>query len=124
MVQWCKPPSCWFILNTDGSRCHADNHATAKGCALLVVEMDVAVVVHFLRNSMLSSHPCYTLVRDCLEIIEGGWIIEIRHVYREGNRCADCLAMLAHDAANGLSICPEPPDELLTLISICPELAF
>lgn len=33
----------------------------------LVVELDVAVVVHFLKTTIIDSHPFYTLVKDFLE---------------------------------------------------------
>ncbi|OMO53937.1 reverse transcriptase [Corchorus capsularis] len=79
--------------------------AKSMNIASLVIEMDAAVVVQFLKDQLDSSHPCYTLVRDCYEIIQGGWITKIRHIYREGNRCADLLATLAHDNPPVVSWC-------------------
>ncbi|OMO84846.1 reverse transcriptase [Corchorus capsularis] len=45
--------------------------AKSMNIASLVIEMDADVVVQFLKDQLDSSHPCYTLVRDCYEIIQG-----------------------------------------------------
>ncbi|XVF30019.1 hypothetical protein REPUB_Repub16aG0021300 [Reevesia pubescens] len=37
----------------------------------LVVELDAAVVVHFLTEGVVDSHPCSVLVNECLSIMEG-----------------------------------------------------
>ncbi|OMO77546.1 hypothetical protein CCACVL1_14977 [Corchorus capsularis] len=90
--------------------------AKEQAYAPLIVELDAAVVVHFLKNSMVNSHPCYTLVRDCLGFIQGDWIVELRHIFREGNWCADCLALLVHDGDYGVSFYEERPGQLLHLL--------
>ncbi|MBA0601125.1 hypothetical protein Gorai_004312 [Gossypium raimondii] len=42
-----------------------------------------------------------------------GWVMEVRHIFREGNHYADHLANLAHEGTNGLVRLPNPPDGLL-----------
>ncbi|OMO81979.1 hypothetical protein CCACVL1_12120 [Corchorus capsularis] len=111
LISWQLLPAGCYLLNSDGSRRHLDNQASARGLV-----RDASVVVQFLQQNMMNSHPCYTLVRDCLELIKGDWIVEIRHIFREGNRCADCLASLAHEAEKGLTIYNEPPQQLLPLL--------
>ncbi|PPS10722.1 hypothetical protein GOBAR_AA09930 [Gossypium barbadense] len=37
----------------------------------LIVELDVPMVVHFLKSTMIDSYPCYILAKDCLELIKG-----------------------------------------------------
>ncbi|OMO72173.1 Endonuclease/exonuclease/phosphatase [Corchorus capsularis] len=76
MIKWQHPPAGCFLLNSDGSRRHSDKHASARGlirdavglliakergCMPLIVELDAAVVVNFLKTSMECLHPCYTL---------------------------------------------------------------
>lgn len=37
------------------------------------------------------------LSRYCLNLINGGWIVEIRHIFRKENKCTDHLANLDQD---------------------------
>ncbi|OMO61183.1 hypothetical protein CCACVL1_23704 [Corchorus capsularis] len=82
----------------------------------LIIELDAQVVVKFLRSTVIASYPCYTLIRDCLELINSDWIVDIRHICREGNRCADHLANLAHSTPNGVSLLEDPPDSITSLL--------
>nr|KJB74546.1 hypothetical protein B456_012G072900 [Gossypium raimondii] len=52
-------------------------------------------------------------IGDCLDLIREGWVMEVRHIFREGNHYADHLANLAHEGTNGLVRLPNPPDGLL-----------
>ncbi|ONK56452.1 uncharacterized protein A4U43_C10F8860 [Asparagus officinalis] len=61
----------------------------------VMVELDSAIVVQFLKEGISHSHPMSIIARDALALISEGWVTEIRHIYREGNRCADSLANLA-----------------------------
>ncbi|KAH1055887.1 hypothetical protein J1N35_033952 [Gossypium stocksii] len=79
-------------------------------------ELNAAVVVHFLKSMMIGSHPCYTLVKDCLELIKGDWILEIRHIFCEDNRCVDWLVNMAHDASYGVTIFDAPPQQVKVLM--------
>ncbi|OMP09974.1 hypothetical protein COLO4_04950 [Corchorus olitorius] len=44
-------------------------------------------------------------------------LAKIRHIFRKGNRCVDRLVMLAHEAQRGLSVCSEPPEQIITLLN-------
>ncbi|MBA0872549.1 hypothetical protein Goshw_015999 [Gossypium schwendimanii] len=52
-------------------------------------------------------------VQDDLRLARKGWVMEVRHIFREGNHYADHLANLAHEGTNGLVRLPNPPDSLL-----------
>ncbi|KAK5843694.1 hypothetical protein PVK06_006152 [Gossypium arboreum] len=78
------------------------------------VQLDVVVVVHFIKSTMVNSHPYYTLVKDCLELIKGDWNLEIRHIFRKGNRCADQLANMTRDALHGVT--DAPPQQVRVLM--------
>lgn len=65
------------------------------GLSSVVVELDAALVVQFLNNNVDSCHPCSTLIHDAISLIREGWVKEVRHIYREGNKCADFIARRA-----------------------------
>ncbi|XVF36742.1 hypothetical protein REPUB_Repub19eG0084500 [Reevesia pubescens] len=48
--------------------------------------------------------------------MNGGWVREVRHIFREGNQCTDGLTNLTHDAGSGLHILEEPPLQVLKLL--------
>ncbi|OMO49818.1 reverse transcriptase [Corchorus capsularis] len=91
--------------------------ARNMGLKSLVVELDAIVVVQFLKTKVSMVHPCYTYLCDCYELITGNWIAEIHHILREGNRCADMLATLAHEGPPGVTWVLEPPEQLQPLLA-------
>ncbi|XVF23232.1 hypothetical protein REPUB_Repub13aG0019100 [Reevesia pubescens] len=49
----------------------------------LVVELDVVVVVQFLTKKVASTHPCYILVEDCLQIMQMGGFVKFDKFYEK-----------------------------------------
>lgn len=82
----------------------------------MIVELDAAVVVQFLQSGVEDTHPCTTLVMDCLSLIREGWVSGIRHIFREGNRCADFLANFAQACPLGVTILRDPPPDIGPLL--------
>ncbi|ONK72135.1 uncharacterized protein A4U43_C04F16120 [Asparagus officinalis] len=82
----------------------------------VVVELDAAIVVQFLKEGIPHSHPMSIIAQDALALISDGWVTEIRYIYREGNRCADFLANLSQSCQQGVVILTEPPDDILPLL--------
>jgi len=68
----------------------------------VVLEVDSAIVVEFLRTGISDHHPLSFLVRLCHGFLSKDWIVRIVHVYREANRLADRLANYAFSLAFGL----------------------
>ncbi|OMO71948.1 hypothetical protein CCACVL1_18010 [Corchorus capsularis] len=48
--------------------------------------------------------------------LQGNWIVDVRHIFRKGNPCADGLADLAHTVTDGVSYYDDPPTPLLPLL--------
>ena len=82
----------------------------------VIVELDAAIVVQFLTLGLPIQHPYSVLVHDALQLITEGWVSKVRHILREGNRCADFLANLAQSKPFGVTILSEPPSGLLQLL--------
>ncbi|CAA7021138.1 unnamed protein product [Microthlaspi erraticum] len=56
------------------------------------MEIDLEMIVGFLKTWVSEVHPLSFLVRLCHGFITKDWIVRIFHVYREANRLADGLA--------------------------------
>ncbi|KAG8474367.1 hypothetical protein CXB51_033833 [Gossypium anomalum] len=65
------------------------------GISDLIVELDALIVARLLNRPYMEDDPMSTYVRDCLPMTGEGWVVEIRHIFREGNICANHLASLA-----------------------------
>ncbi|KAK5774792.1 hypothetical protein PVK06_042648 [Gossypium arboreum] len=57
----------------------------------LIVELDALIVARLLNRPYMEDDPMSRYVRDCLPMTEEGWVAEIRHIFREGNICANIL---------------------------------
>ncbi|CAL2242056.1 unnamed protein product [Prunus armeniaca] len=67
--------------------------AVQKGINNLIVEMDSATAVLLFQNSnILGLHPLATLLSSCWELMHQIDKCVVKHVYREKNMIADCLA--------------------------------
>ncbi|KAK5846945.1 hypothetical protein PVK06_003246 [Gossypium arboreum] len=47
-----------------------------------------------------------------------GWMVEVRRILREGNRCADHIANLPHEGMDGLVRLHSSPNSLLPLLHV------
>ncbi|KAH1073217.1 hypothetical protein J1N35_025545 [Gossypium stocksii] len=47
-------------------------------------------------------------VTGCLALINEGWVMEICHILREGNKCANHLASLAQESSGELVVLMDP----------------
>ena len=64
-----------------------------KGVKFLQLELDSKVVLHWLTNKNIN-YPTnmLPLICDSRNLLDRGWEVHVRHVYREANGCADALA--------------------------------
>ncbi|KAH1032553.1 hypothetical protein J1N35_044727 [Gossypium stocksii] len=62
------------------------------GIRRLIVEIDALLVVNYLNKQHAAEHPLNTLTMNCWQLINEGWVMEIRHVFS----CAHHSANLAH----------------------------
>ena len=69
----------------------------------------------FCHNTPVN-HPRYSLIHSCLNLLHGNWLCLIRHVYREGNRVADCLAKMGHSLELGVTYFADPPSQVSGLL--------
>nr|POE96986.1 putative ribonuclease h protein [Quercus suber] len=66
--------------------------ALSEGIQNLIVELDARVVVDLINSNVDSVKPYSPLLCDCRCLLRRFPRVQVKHVYREGNRCADALA--------------------------------
>nr|GLL33665.1 uncharacterized protein LOC109150206 [Ipomoea trifida] len=74
------------------------------------------VLILALDKDESSSTEANTLIADCKLMLESFQLVNINHVLREGNQCADYLANLGQTSAWGTTLCEDPPDALQVLL--------
>ena len=66
--------------------------ALSEGIQNLIVELDARVVVDLISSNIDSIKPYSPLLCDCRCLLRRFPRVQVKHIYREGNCCADALA--------------------------------
>ena len=66
--------------------------ALSEGIQNLIVELDARVVVDLISSNVDSIKPYSPLLCDCRCLLRRFPRVQVKHIYREGNCCADALA--------------------------------
>ncbi|RYR22221.1 hypothetical protein Ahy_B03g067495 [Arachis hypogaea] len=87
------------------------------GFRKVVVEVDdVAVVQRLNRRKKLASHP-NPVIRKVNEWKRKDWSTRFVQIYREGNKCADCLAKKSLNLDDDFVFWDLPPSDLVSILS-------
>ncbi|CAI0392113.1 unnamed protein product, partial [Linum tenue] len=70
------------------------------------LELDSACALQLLRSTDYEEHHHAAIIDRALELLTRQWDVEIAHVYREGNKCADYLASRGHHSSLGIHMFP------------------
>ncbi|XP_062021276.1 uncharacterized protein LOC133737799 [Rosa rugosa] len=83
----------------------------AFGCHInqIEVESDSAILVRLIKNTDVSLHPLGSLISCCRNLIDKFQSFSLRHIYRECNMVADCLAKNSITHAHGVVEFECPP---------------
>ncbi|KAI9071153.1 hypothetical protein K1719_046886 [Acacia pycnantha] len=106
-ISWCKPQPGMVALNCDGAL-KRDPLAAGAGSVLRDHEGK------WLGGEMVNDNM--GLVRRINQLRAQDWRVNLTHVYREGNYCADVLATHALKLNIGLHTLEDPPDGLMTIL--------
>ena len=66
--------------------------ALSEGIQNLIVELDARVVIDLISSNVDTVKPYSPLLCDCRCLLRKFPRVQVKHVYREGNHCADTLA--------------------------------
>jgi ribonuclease HI len=67
-------------------------YAYRLGFRKIELNVDSVVVAQTLRNGKSNSIMGNSLLKQIKKLLDLDWIVEISHMYREANKCADALA--------------------------------
>lgn len=95
---------CWTIWNCRNQRIHEPSapHKSKQGARVL--------------NLIAQYNREHHLVTQIRQMLKRDWQIVVKHIYREGNLCADCLASLSINLAGDRVTWIQPPPEALQLL--------
>jgi ribonuclease HI len=72
--------------------------------------VDSEVVVGVIKRDYTMSYVGSTLLKRIWQLLEKDWSVDISHIYREANQCADALANIecSHEFNFGFYACMLP----------------
>ena len=82
----------------------------------LVVELDAKTVVDVLRNYSYDNRIISPTMDDCRQLVLCFQQIQIKHCYRQANRCADMLAKMGVEQEIELLNLLSPPMDILQIL--------
>ena len=80
------------------------------------IEIDAKSIVDLLNNSKNANNVISALVDDCKYLITQLPQTQIKHCFREGNRCADALARLGSNQTEDFCVFRSPPVDIVELL--------
>ena len=83
--------------------------AVESNVSNLLVESDSAILINLLQNSCLDLHPLGTLLLNCKCIMNSFSSCSVKHIHRERNVVADCLAKRSFNQEIGIFVLPSMP---------------
>ena len=93
--------------------------ALNEGIQRLIVELDAKVVVDLINSNVATNKPYAPLLYDCRYLLTRFIQVQVVHVYREGNRCADALAKWGSNMTEAFAVFDRPPSsDVLYLVNM------
>ncbi|XP_038687586.1 uncharacterized protein LOC119986972 [Tripterygium wilfordii] len=90
--------------------------AWQNGFRKVFLETDSLVVASWLQDGCVPNIPISNLIYKCCDLLKKDWEVNICHVLREGNRCADLLANLALKHDRGVLVLHQPPVDIIEML--------
>ena len=82
----------------------------------LIVELDAKVVVDILHNVNYENNVISPILDDCRQLLSRFDQVQVKHVYRQANGCADGLAKMGAEQESSFSCFSCPPDDIRSRI--------
>lgn len=94
---------------------HGLEMAWQTGGRKIILEVDSLLLTGMIKEQ--SSQQCLTpLLCKIKDLIARDWVVNVQHVYREVNICADYLANMGHNMILGVHGLNTPPTEMFQLL--------
>jgi ribonuclease HI len=82
----------------------------------LELRTDSQVLAQSLKERKNGSVLGCALMKKIIKLLDGPWELQINHVYREANRCADILANMGSECSSGIDFFENPPARVLQIV--------
>ncbi|CAL1373122.1 unnamed protein product [Linum trigynum] len=86
--------------------------AWKKGIRFLILESDSQLALDLIKNRTDAAHLHATILGLIRRLLAQGWVVQLAHTYREGNRVADWLSKHSLVYPFGTYELDEPPGDL------------
>ena len=81
------------------------------GFKFIQLKLDSVIVLSWITATTKNFPPdVFPSICDCKSLIERAWVVQVRHVYREANKCTDALVKRGNYQ-----------QQLLTIYDTCPN---
>ena len=78
----------------------------------LIVETDVKVIMDVMKNSAYVNQIISLILDDCRQLMTGFQQVQLKHCYRQANRCVDLMARLGANQEQEYILFSSPPVDL------------
>lgn len=93
----------WGLVT--GLKLAADNNINH-----ILVESDSSILINLIQSDNLDLHPLGTLLLNCKSLMASFSSCSLKHIHRERNMAADCLAKRSLDYELGVCLLPTMPN--------------
>ena len=76
------------------------------------MEIDAKVIVDVIKNSTYVNQIISPILDDCRQLMTSFQQVQLKHCYREANRCADMMARIGADQELEYVLFSSPPVDL------------
>ena len=91
-----------------------------RNLAMVEIELDAKAVVDMLGNPLYSNRSISSLLEDCRKLIYEIPQVQIKHCYREANRCADFMARKGTVQDQSFIFFESPPEDMIGFVEFDP----
>ena len=103
-------------MKSERGAIHGLHLAWELSVSRVILEMDNQCLVDMLLNKSTCPLRSLPLIQEIKCLLQRSWTVEIVHVFREANKCADHLASLASAHPVGVHTLQVPPDSVKSLL--------
>ncbi|KAL0013088.1 hypothetical protein SO802_000157 [Lithocarpus litseifolius] len=82
----------------------------------LVIELDAKAVVDVFLNPNYQNNAVSPILEDCRNLLLRFQQVQIRHCFRQANRCVDFLARMSFDQVSNFISFICPPEDIRNLL--------
>lgn len=111
---WVLPPRLWQSF---GGVLEGLLFVQRKGYEVVELDIDSLVAVQCLNGETMGSAAGWSLVHRIKCIMQTGWRVKVKNIYREANKVADGMASMGCELDGGVVFYDDPPPLVQQLVA-------